>query len=762
VRGKICAKRVRRALGASALVVLASSCGSSGCGRHSSSAAATPPPTASSAAPSEPTAEPPAPNLDGLLPTDGAPDSDWRLALRHHEWQRAYELLASLPGARRAEAPIRLVLGFAAWKSGHHAEAAAALAKLEEALPLATAEVKDLRARALLRATLDPASAEVLLTSDRVDDALEVANALAGNADPKLARTAADRAVLLADRSKRRRALARATRASLAERAGEHATSIADHRWILREEPEHGLPSLAALDGLGAPPSLDERLAVVERAASPDTLDAIRSALDKLRAQAGVERGKLALVWGKALSRARRFAEATTALDIASREVTGDAASEARYQAARAAARAGQLREAATRFAKLADARPTSRWSGRARVRLAEVQSLLGKHDEARVNFDRYLASMKPPHEDGVAHARALALLGSGRAKEARKALAELRKASKKSRRSAMLRELEGVAAYLAGDREDAVAIWRDLVAREPLTLASWLAAARLVRAGHAADALPVEPSRGPANGSLDAELPAAAGFFASLGLDELAEARLIQGEDTLARAYAGREAEALCATYGRLATARRRLQVGDKRVTRELLMRAPGVDERWAWRCVYPDAYAGLVAREDQAHSLPRGLVHGVMRQESAFDPGATSPVGARGLMQLMPTTATRAAREAGLTFVDDDVARASVNIRLGAHYLKKLLSRYRENPAVTAAAYNAGPHAVHTWLAHRTDEDLDLWVARIPFRETRDYVAAVVGNMLRYQYLDGGAAAVATPSLVVPPVPVLDDSDY
>jgi soluble lytic murein transglycosylase len=176
----------------------------------------------------------------------------------------------------------------------------------------------------------------------------------------------------------------------------------------------------------------------------------------------------------------------------------------------------------------------------------------------------------------------------------------------------------------------------------------------------------------------------------------------------------------------------------------------------------MYPEPFAALVSREETALELPRGLVHGVMRQESAFDPGATSPVGARGLMQLMPTTAARAAREANLAFVDEDVTRASVNVRLGAHYLGKLLSRYARNTAVTAAAYNAGPHAVHSWLAHRGDEDLDLWVARIPFRETRDYVSAVVGNMLRYQYLAGGSSAVAAPSLTVPPAPVLDDTDY
>ncbi len=155
-----------------------------------------------------------------------------------------------------------------------------------------------------------------------------------------------------------------------------------------------------------------------------------------------------------------------------------------------------------------------------------------------------------------------------------------------------------------------------------------------------------------------------------------------------------------------------------------------------------------------EQQHGLPRGLVYAVMRQESGFDPAVVSPASAVGLMQLMPATARQAATELSLPFDEADLTRPEVNLRLGAFYIAKLLKMFQGHVALAAAAYNAGPRAVSRWVetSSSAENDLDLWVARIPFDETRNYVARVAQNLARYQWLEGGDAAVTPVALSIP----------
>ena len=124
------------------------------------------------------------------------------------------------------------------------------------------------------------------------------------------------------------------------------------------------------------------------------------------------------------------------------------------------------------------------------------------------------------------------------------------------------------------------------------------------------------------------------------------------------------------------------------------------------------------------------------VIRQESAFDREAASPVGARGLMQLMPATATAVARRLGERV---DLAALTVdpsyNMRLGSAYLASVLEQFGGSLPLAAAGYNAGPHRVTDWLAANGDPraggvDLVDWIELIPFTETRNYVQRVMEN--------------------------------
>ena len=98
-----------------------------------------------------------------------------------------------------------------------------------------------------------------------------------------------------------------------------------------------------------------------------------------------------------------------------------------------------------------------------------------------------------------------------------------------------------------------------------------------------------------------------------------------------------------------------------------------------------------------------------------------------------------------------------------LGAFYLGKLLENFEGSPPLAAASYNAGPHAVKHWLTSVGPEDeLDLWVARIPYRETRHYVERVLANHARYQWLTGGPDAVTPLPLSLPQNADIGDDAY
>jgi soluble lytic murein transglycosylase len=251
-----------------------------------------------------------------------------------------------------------------------------------------------------------------------------------------------------------------------------------------------------------------------------------------------------------------------------------------------------------------------------------------------------------------------------------------------------------------------------------------------------------------------------------SIGLDGDAESELRERESTIASVPPGRSTEALCGLYGRLDRARRRYQIAQQ-IPGSLLNVAPSAASKWGWDCAFPAPYTDEVIDAERAHALPAGLVHAVMRQESGFDPEAISPAGAIGLLQLMPDTARTLLGNGSGNGADkhdhdrerdhdpeagepepmnDLLTTPSRNVALGARYLRELLDRFHGKVPLAVAAYNGGPDAVERWLKRPQGLDLDLFVERIPYAETRTYVARVLGNFARYGYLRAGEAGVPT----------------
>ena len=139
-----------------------------------------------------------------------------------------------------------------------------------------------------------------------------------------------------------------------------------------------------------------------------------------------------------------------------------------------------------------------------------------------------------------------------------------------------------------------------------------------------------------------------------------------------------------------------------------------------------FPMPFSAIFKREAFATEMEPGILLAVARQESAFNAGARGGVQEGGLMQLLPSTAMRVARDNNIEVFDINrqLLIPDINIKLGALYLRSLFSRYRDNLSAVFASYNAGEEAVNAWLQRRTHADPLIWVELIPFSTTKKYV--------------------------------------
>jgi soluble lytic murein transglycosylase len=157
-------------------------------------------------------------------------------------------------------------------------------------------------------------------------------------------------------------------------------------------------------------------------------------------------------------------------------------------------------------------------------------------------------------------------------------------------------------------------------------------------------------------------------------------------------------------------------------------------------WRFDFPQAYQDLVTKFANKSGAPEALVYAIMRAESQFNSVAVSPVGARGLMQLMPYTVAQLAKLGGEPPVsDEDLLKPENNLRLGARYLARLFKKFSGEIPLVAASYNAGPHRVYSWLSTFGSLEMDEFIEHVPFVETRNYVKKVVRNYVVYSEIYG-----------------------
>lgn len=158
----------------------------------------------------------------------------------------------------------------------------------------------------------------------------------------------------------------------------------------------------------------------------------------------------------------------------------------------------------------------------------------------------------------------------------------------------------------------------------------------------------------------------------------------------------------------------------------------------RYMWESAFPKAYENFVNLYSRSFSVPREFIWSIMRAETYYRKDAISPVGAMGLMQVMPNTGRNMASLLGIKgFRTESLLEPEEAIKIGSAYLRRVLKQFGSKPALAAAAYNAGPHRVHSWILRFGDLEMDEFIEHIPFLETRNYVKKVVSYKHIYSEL-------------------------
>ena len=158
----------------------------------------------------------------------------------------------------------------------------------------------------------------------------------------------------------------------------------------------------------------------------------------------------------------------------------------------------------------------------------------------------------------------------------------------------------------------------------------------------------------------------------------------------------------------------------------------------RFYWETLFPRPFWADLKRYSSANDLDPYLVASLIRQESEFNPGAISRANALGLMQVMPGTGKKLAKEVKLKrFRPEQLLIPTTNIQLGTRYFKELLDEFNGHPEYALAAYNAGSDRVQAWLSDGNFRDPQEFVESIPFTETREYVQAIMRNASVYRKL-------------------------
>lgn len=444
-----------------------------------------------------------------------------------------------------------------------------------------------------------------------------------------------------------------------------------------------------------------------------------------------LERAALQLEIGRALFSGARYPEAERhLLALVGTAPTPRIAADALFLAARSQYRQRQIQKARATLLQLTERFPQQGAAAKAYYLLADLDHDRGDLASARELYRRAAAGLPAVPETGLASMRlgGLAFL-EGDFEGAVRIFEDYRERQPNGRRIDQATYWAGRAYQELGRQVEAVARFREVRRRNPF---SWYGLRAAEHLGEDILAVPMEPE--PARN----EKIAARIETAFERLDLLRELDLQDVVDFEIGRLRRHFAEIDGASYA-LAEAfnERGYTLTGIRLGWEIHRREKAWNPRLL-RIIYPFPYRDMIIAEARERGLDPFFVAGLIRQESTFSATIKSPVGAVGLMQIMPATGRHLAQTAGIPdFEPSLLERPELNLHLGMRYLTELLDRFQARPAVALAAYNAGPHRLKLWSTFPEYRDDDLFAERIPFTETREYVKIVQQNARIYAVL-------------------------
>ena len=376
--------------------------------------------------------------------------------------------------------------------------------------------------------------------------------------------------------------------------------------------------------------------------------------------------------------------------------------------------------EAISVFERLHRLNPESSWTAKSLLKAARLRHLRGETEEARRLY-RLVAEKHPGRQEARESAWNLGWIHYREKEYAKAARAFSGRAWAGGKDRERFLYWYARAAERAGDKPGALFAFGELAESPKITYYSFLAKLRLGE-----KPLPSPPPAA-RSGNPFGKNPAPEKFLflAKAGIYDLA---LGEAEALRPRAKTAAQRLYLASLY---------LQARDYKTSISL---ADGMSSPEALRLSFPRGFEQRVRFFSRKYALDEFLVYSLIREESHFDREAVSVSDARGLMQLLPSTALETASKAGLrNFETSRLFSPDVNLELGCYYLSWLLGLFEGNFAVSLAGYNGGPTIARTWYEKNGTLDTDEFIEEIPFEQSRNYVKKIIRSYAAYEAVYG-----------------------
>jgi len=521
------------------------------------------------------------------------------------------------------------------------------------------------------------------------------------------------------------------------------------YRAFLLEHPGHPLADRAErkLVELGGPPlTAPER---IERAKQLTVAHLWDEAIAELALLAGKQPPAIARArdyWlGTTLFKMRRRYADAGALLLRVYPEMGAAAAEAMFHGARALSRADRDDEAIDWYRKVVAAYPKSAYAQEAQFLAGWLEFNRGKYREAIAPLEETLR--RYPRSKWVDDA--LWFLGMahyflGEWAPARKHLDALAKSGRALEGGKGMYWLARLDEKLAA-KDAAIAGYTQTIQRFPFSWYALLARSRLAALGVKVSAFGVaKPApRGPKLAATVDEalakddLIARADELIAAGLTVDAGYELARGERAFLRRHdRGAAFAMLLDRYRKAGNFNRPWMLAIVHGSAALDGPAEGDARRW-WEHAYPRAYQPLIEQHQHLGNNPDGYLYSIMRKESGFDPHVLSYADAQGLLQMIPATTRRVAKELGIPYDAGRLYEPAYNIQTASWYIGRLLGKFKGQVPLGAGSFNSGPRPVMRWLELHGDREIDELVELVPYTQTREYMKKVTENFARYRYL-------------------------